>query len=133
MLYFFDISVKDNVRKKRQLLIFKRRKRKLINNNPVQGKYFTRGDISKISYWKGSYVYSFDGICLGLKKKLTNINNSFILRNIKNRVGIEFTILYYFSKVFKNIVTLDYKRKAFTYKSAKLYYIRYLRNKASKI
>lgn len=94
---------------------------------------FTTGDILSIIFWVKNYIYSFEGLCICLrKKKLIKKDVSLILRNIILGVGMEFCISYYFNRIFfLNI--LDYKRKRLIYKRAKLYYIRLKANKESNI
>lgn len=94
---------------------------------------FSVGDIVNISYISGFITYGFEGICICLrKKKLKNINASFILRNILSGVGVELTISYYYNRAYRFTVA-DYSRKEFYYKRAKLFYLRKRLNRASRI
>ena len=131
MNYFLKLyNLKD-----KKLSIFKeRRNRKSILNKPFMGKFFTRGDIITINFWLKSYNYHIEGLCLSIRnKKLINNNLSILIRNILYGIGIEIRVLYYFNRIFRNIHMSDYKRKKYDYRPSKLYYIRYKRNKASKV
>jgi len=107
-----------------------RRKRKNVISTAV---HFTPGDIIAVSFWKRSYIYRFEGICMRIRKKsLLNSDASFTLRNILFGIGIEATISYYYNRVYE-LYALDYKRKKFVYKRSKLYYLRTKMNRASRV
>ena len=131
MLYFLlKFKLID---KKRDLIKF-RRKRRFILNNPINGKFFKRGDILTINFWAKTLSYNFEGLCLGLKKKgLLKNNSMLILRNVFYNIGIELVISYYNYRLFCNTLMSDYKRKKYDYRSSKLYYLCSKKNQATKI
>jgi len=111
--------------------ISERRKRKRVRF--TRTIFFTAGDILAATFWKRCYIYRFEGICISKNKKaLISPEASLILRNVLLGVGIEFTISYYYSRVYE-LHVLDYKRKKFVYKRSKLYYIRQKLNRASRV
>lgn len=111
-----------------------KKKKKFVNNNYMIGKSLNKGDILTINFWIKAYSYSFEGLCLGIKKKNLNNNNAIlILRNIFYNIGIELIISYYNYRLFCNILMSDYKRKKYNYKSSKLYFLCYKKNQATKI
>jgi len=57
---------------------------------------------------------------------------SLTLRNVLLGVGIEYTLSYYYNRVYQLHVQ-DYKRKRFVYRRAKLYYLRQKLNRASRV
>jgi ribosomal protein L19 len=131
MLYFL-LNLTN--RSKQKDLIISRRKRKFILNKPINGKFFSRGDIMTINFWIKTYNYNFEGICLGLKKKkLISNNSTLVLRNILFNIGIELVISYYNYRLFCNTLMSDYKRKKYYYRSSKLYFLCYRKNQATKI
>ena len=84
-------------------------------------------------FWKSYVVYRFEGICISItKKSLVKPDVSLILRNVILGVGVEFTVSYFFNRVY-NLSLSDYKRKDFIYKRSKLYYVRQRINRASRI
>lgn len=113
-----------------QNILKERRKRKNVMPLAV---HFSAGDVFAIIFWKRSYIHRFEGICISRRKKaLLDPNAALILRNVLLGVGIEFTVAYYQSRVYR-LHILDYKRKKFIYKRAKLYYIRQRINRASRV
>jgi len=131
MLYFL---LNNKLRDKKKELINFRKKRKFILNTPKLGKTFTRGDIITINFWNKTCSYNFEGICLSLKKNnLLSHSTSLKLRNILFNTGVEIIISYYYSRLFRNTLMSDYKRKNFNYRSSKLYYLRNKENQATKI
>jgi len=89
------------------------------------------GDIIYLTYTKNYFPFFFEGICLGLRKFKTP-NASIILRNIISGIGIELIISYYYNRIYF-LETNDHKRKRFFYTTAKIYYVRYGLNRASRI
>lgn len=59
-------------------------------------------------------------------------NVSLVLRNVILGVGIEVTVSYFVNRVY-NLSLSDYKRKEFSYKRSKLYYVRSRINRSSRI
>jgi ribosomal protein L19 len=114
-------------------LLIKQRKQRSKVLKGFNAVKFLVGDILVIVYWKQSIIYRFEGICISIKKNAINSPNvSIILRNVIMGVGLEFTVSYFYNRVYR-LSILDYKRKEFIYKKAKLYYLRQKLNKASRI
>lgn len=134
MLYFLRNRKEIN---KNKLIINKRKQRKIIFKIPILkniAKYFNIGDILTITYWTKTILCNYEGICLSLENKLfKQIKTKLILRNILSKIGIELTISYYLNRIFRNILTSDYKRKRIKYRTSKLYYLRLKKNQTSKI
>jgi len=102
MYYFLKI---DNKISKIQGIIKKRKRRKILHGI---GKVFYRGDILTINFWTKTILHHFEGICLSLKnKKFLSSNTNFILRNVLFSVGIEMSVSYYMTRLFKNIFMSD--------------------------
>jgi ribosomal protein L19 len=100
---------------------------------PNRGLIFTAGDVLRVVFDRGGISYSFEGICLAVKfPSFLNINTTFVLRNVIIGVGIELTMSYYFNRLYK-LMFLDYKRKRFFYNKSRLYYLRYLVNRHTKV
>lgn len=113
-----------------QNILRERRRRRRVLSKAI---HFSAGDVFAVIFWKRSYIYRFEGICISRRKKsLLDPDAALILRNVLLGVGIESTISYYYSRVYK-LHILDYKRKKFIYKRAKLYYIRQRINRASRV
>ena len=94
---------------------------------------FNAGDIVKVVYFRKNYSYVFEGICLGIKKKSFLMpNTSFKLRNIVLGIGIEMIFLF-FSKRLYFLKLHDYKRKFKFINKNKLFYLRFVKNQASKV
>jgi len=131
MLDHFFLLDDKNVNK-RKFLITSRKRRGFISNWVDLFKFST-GDIIVIVFWKEYIVYRFEGLCISIKKKsLMKQNVSLVLRNVILGVGIEVTVLYFVNRVY-NLSLSDYKRKEFSYKRSKLYYVRSRINRSSRI
>lgn len=131
MLYFNNIFNSD---KKRELIKERKNRSLILNKNNNIGKKFTRGDILTINFWSKSCNYHFEGICLGLKKKNITMPNTVIrLRNVLYATGVEITVSYFLNRIYKNLITSDYKRKKFLYRSSKIYYLNTKENQKSRI
>lgn len=134
MLYFLSNKREIN---KNKLIINKRKQRKIIFKIPVLRnivKNFNIGDILTITYWTKTILCNYEGICLSLKNKVfKKAKTKFILRNVLSKIGIELTISYFMNRIFRNILTSDYKRKKIKYRTSKLYYLRLKKNQTSKI
>lgn len=130
---YFNIINTQNFDKKRDL-IDSRKQRHCIQNNPSMGKFFQRGDIITISFWNKTFYYNFEGICLAIKNnKILNPNVMLTLRNVLFKVGVEVKVAYYQNRLFHNTSISDYKRKGFTYRSSKVYFLRLKENQATRI
>jgi len=131
MLDHFFLLDDKNVNK-RKFLITSRKRRGFISNWVDLFKFST-GDIIVIVFWKEYIVYRFEGLCISIKKKsLMKQNVSLVLRNVILGVGIEVTVSYFVNRVY-NLSLSDYKRKEFSYKRSKLYYVRSRINRSSRI
>jgi len=94
---------------------------------------FLIGDILGLSFRNKGYSYSFEGLCIAVrKKKALNPETSLVLRNVLGDVGVELTFSYYYNRVFFLRVN-NFKRKKLTYPRAKLFYVRHKLNKASRV
>tara|TARA_B100000749_G_C18417141_1_gene461806 strand:+ start:437 stop:829 length:393 start_codon:yes stop_codon:yes gene_type:complete len=92
---------------------------------------FKGGDVMNLVYRNKNYTYSFQGICISVrKKKITSPETSLILRNVIARVGVELSISFFSNRCF--IFKLqDYKKKQKLLTRAKLYLIRHKANQQS--
>lgn len=117
------VSIHSNYIKKRK------RRTKVLRGLPV----FTRGDVLSINYRMFGLGFVFTGLCLGVNhKSMVSSNTSFCLRNVLGKVPVELNFsLYGLCRVTYKL--LDYARKQFYYKSAKLFYLRLKSNKESYI
>ena len=92
---------------------------------------FSVGDIINVTYISKYIIYGFEGICISKKKKnITLPNTNIILRNVLLGVGVELSLSYFYVRIY-NLHLSDYKRKRFSYKRAKLYFVRNRLNKFS--
>lgn len=128
MLFFSnDLKVYDIIQK----AIAERRANRLYNFDGALN--FTVGDVLVILFWVKNYIYRFEGVCVCLrKKKFLSPDVSLILRNVLLGVGLEFSVSYYFNRIFFLSIS-DFKRKEFIYRRAKLYYVRLKTNRASRV
>lgn len=93
----------------------------------------TSGDIIALVFWKEAIIYRFEGICIAIKKKsLTQFNTSVCVRNVILGVAIEVTASYFPNRVYYMTI-LDYKRKQFIYRKAKLCYLSQKINRESRV
>lgn len=98
-----------------------------------RGVPFLIGDILGLSFRNKGYSYSFEGLCIAVrKKKVLSPETSLVLRNILGDVGIELTFSFFYNRVFFLRVN-NFKRKKLTYSRAKLFYVRHKLNKASRV
>lgn len=97
------------------------KKRSFVLNNYLR---FTRGDVFTIGYRLGGFGYVFTGLCLRVRfKSMLSSSTTFLLRNIFAKVAVElYATLYGLSRL--NFKFLDYAKKKFNYRGAKLYYLR---------
>jgi len=129
MLFFSSFLKDKNI--VREAILDRRSRRKLIKGQKLPTFYV--GDILIVFFWVKGLLYRFEGICISLKKKnLLHIDTTLILRNVLSSIGVELCISYYYNRLFY-LKFSDFKRKKFFYKKAKLYYIRTMLNRASKI
>ena len=130
-MYYFNNIVNND--KKRES-IKERKNRLLMINKKNASTRFTRGDILTINFWSKSCNYHFEGICLGLRNKnITKPNTVINLRNVLYNTGVEITVSYFLNRIYKNLITSDYKRKKFLYRSSKIYYLNKKENQKSRI
>ncbi len=130
-MYYFNNIVNND--KKRES-IKERKNRLLMINKKNESTRFTRGDILTINFWSKSCNYHFEGICLGLRNKnITKPNTVINLRNVLYNTGVEIIVSYFLNRIYKNLITSDYKRKKFLYRSSKIYYLNNKENQKSRI
>lgn len=126
----------DNLNKNFEEIELSTENRKIFcgfNSNKKNGLMFKGGDILKITFNKGSMVYSFEGICLALRNKnVLSKNTTLILRNVIDRVGVEIIIGYFFNRIY-NLQFRDFRRKRFSYRKTHLFYLRERINRQTKI
>ena len=93
--------------------------------------WFTRGNVLTIGYRLRGYGYVFTGLCVRVRyKSMLSNSTTFVLRNIFSKVAVELHVsLYGLCRL--NFKFLDYARKKFNYRGAKLYYLRYKSNTES--
>lgn len=127
-----------------QIIYFHKLKQKLKNpfflrqhRNKIKGLLtsymFNAGDIVKVVYFRKSYAYVFEGICLGIRKKsFIDPNTSFFLRNIVLGIAIEM-IFSYFSKRLYFLKLQDYKRKFASVNRNKIFFLRKKKNQHSNV
>lgn len=86
--------------------------------------WFTRGHVLTIGYRLCGYGYVFTGLCIRVKKKSMIANTTtFLLRNIFAKIAVELhATLYGLCRL--NFKFLNYAKKKFSYRGAKLYYLR---------
>lgn len=75
--------------------------------------------------------YVFTGLCARIKfKSMRSSSTTFMLRNIFAKISVElYATLYGLSRL--NFKFLDYAKKKFNYRAAKLYYLRNKNNSQS--
>lgn len=113
----------------RNLRINKAKRRR----NPVFGPYvwFTRGSVLTIGYRLQGYGHVFTGLCMRVRhKSMLSHSTTFMVRNIFARISVELHVMLY-GLCRLNFKFLDYARKKFHYRGAKLYYLRIKSNTAS--
>jgi ribosomal protein L19 len=134
-LYFTKDFVKNElslkIQKKRSTIIARQNRKSFLNVIGGALQIFA-GDIISIYFLKKYDIYQFEGIILSIKGGLVNSNVTIRLRNILLGVGMEYTVSYYYNRLFQ-LQIKDYKRKRFLYRRSKLYYIRAKKNRASRV
>lgn len=77
-----------------------------------------------IGYRLRGFGYVFTGLCARVRSKaMLSPSSTFMLRNIFAKIAVElYATLYGLSRL--NFKFLDYAKKKFNYRSAKLYYLR---------
>lgn len=91
------------------------------------------GDILEVFFSKRGSIFTFEGICLAIKKKnFLNINASIVLRNFIHKVGIECIFSYYYNRIYFLRIN-DYKRKFDSQRKSKLYFLRRSLNLKTKV
>lgn len=98
----------------------------MISENTIIKKYlhFTRGHVLTMGYRLCGFGYVFTGLCLRVRnKKMRSPSTTFLLRNIFAKVSVEIhATLYGLCRL--NFKFLNYAKKKFDYRGAKLYYLR---------
>lgn len=78
-------------------------------------------------------MYTFEGICLAVRRKfLKDLNSAIVLRNSISGVCIECIFSYYYNRIY-NVEINDYKRKFDKQRKSKLYFLRRLSNAEIKV
>jgi ribosomal protein L19 len=93
---------------------------------------FRAGNILKVVYTAKNAAYTFNGICIAVRKKFKNPNLSFILRNIIIGVGIEMVFSYFGHRLFRLYIEFFKKKQAVLHR-ARLFYIRSRVNRHSRV
>lgn len=105
---------------------FKNKSRSTKTRNHLLNNYlwFTRGDVFTVGYRLCGFGYVFTGLCVRIKfKSMLGTGTTFLLRNIFAKISVElYATLYGLSRL--NFKFLDYAKKKFNYRGAKLYYLR---------
>lgn len=117
----------DNSYKK---LLFSRNHRLIIKGS--FSNYFYPGDIIFVAFQCGVFTYTFEGLCIALRLKNFRSNSSIILRSVIATIGVEFSFSYFYNRAF-SLRLNDYKRKVFYTHQSKLFYLRKLKNKNSRV
>ena len=137
---YFTTRVWDNTSTRsdndRVKLSLRRQRLHVVGFNPQgnSGVLFTAGDILAVVIERGPYGHFIEGICLSVcKRSLIHPHTGVVVRNVIAGVGVEFTVSYYYHRMYK-LQMRDYKRKQFDYaNSNKLYYLRSRDNKESRV
>lgn len=94
---------------------------------------FKAGDILEIVFFRKGLPYTFEGICLSIKNKsLQNNNSSFILRNVLSGIGIEYSVSFFYNRMYFLRIN-DYKKKFHDIHRAKFFFIRERLNRESQV
>jgi len=94
---------------------------------------FSVGDIVKVAFFRKSYSYLFEGICISIKKKsFLSPNLSFSLRNVVLGISIEMMFSYYINRLY-HLKLQDYKRKSMHIRSSKLFSLRKKKNSFTRV
>jgi ribosomal protein L19 len=118
MLYF---SVKIFKKISRFGIAFRKARPKV---NGFKNAFFVySGDVLEVFFSKRGSIFTFEGICLAIKKKnFLNVNASIVLRNFIHKVGIQCIFSYYYNRIYFFKIN-DYKRKFDSQRKAKLYFL----------
>jgi ribosomal protein L19 len=125
MVYFSLKTVDNNISLLRKGIVERR------NRKAVFGRFFffKVGDVLEVFFFKSSYVYIFEGICLSIRKKYFVVPDvSIILCNVVQNVFIKCVFSYYYNRIYSLLIK-DYKRKLRIYSKSKLFFL--LRTKTS--
>ena len=116
-----------------RISLLERKKRKKILGTSYM-KLINIGDIIDVFYVRRIVPLSFEGVCIAIKgkKNLLLPGVTFILRNVIMGIGIELSLSLYGHRQF-NLVVNDFKRKKYSVKGSRLFYIRHRLNKESKV
>lgn len=95
--------------------------------------WFTRGYVFSVDYRLKGFGYTFTGICLAVRKKrhISSLT-SFLLRNVFSKVAVELSLTLY-GACRLTLKLLEHAKKKETYRSSKLYYLRFKDNNDSLI
>jgi ribosomal protein L19 len=94
---------------------------------------FLVGEVLDIFYPMRHIVYSFEGLCLSIRKKqMKDPNTTIVVRNILQGVGIELNLSFYSNVIFR-VTVKDYKRKFFFFRRSKLFFLRYKLNDFTRV
>jgi ribosomal protein L19 len=99
MLLFSDYYKISNKNKKQELINERKNNRSFLSSGFFK---INVGDILVIFFWAKGLFYSFEGICISIRRKhMKKIDMSLILRNVLNYVGVDsvfliFIIAYFF-------------------------------------
>lgn len=116
----------DSIAKKNSNTVAKGSNSTRVARTLLVSKYtwFTRGHVLTIGYRLCGYGYVFTGLCIRVKKKsMISNTTTFLLRNIFAKIAVELhATLYGLCRL--NFKFLNYAKKKFSYRGAKLYYLR---------
>jgi ribosomal protein L19 len=105
----------------------------IIKKEKIPLVQFKAGDILKIVFFRSGIPYTFEGICLSVKKKgLQNNNSSFLIRNVLEGIGVEYSISYFYNRMYFLQIN-DYKKKFHDVNRAKFFFIRKRLNRESQV
>lgn len=97
--------------------------RALVNGFKNVFRFFP-GDVLELFFFYGGSSYTFEGICLGLKrKKLVCADSMFTVRNFVQKVGVECIFSYFYNRLYMLRLN-DYKEKTFNFSRSKYFFLR---------
>lgn len=129
---FFNLDSESDNEILNNFYIKQRKNRELIKNSFIIKKFLI-GDILEFVYFYKHIALTFNGICIGVRKKsFVMPDMSLILRNIIIKTGIEVVVSYFYNRIY-NLNFLDYKRKFYTFTKNKLYFVRERLNRESRV
>lgn len=131
---YFKKNIALNLNKSHFLKIFMSiRKNRLCISLSLNFKKINVGDIIELIFKYKNLPITFSGIIIAIKKKAFKVADvMLIVRNILMKIGIEVMASYYYNRLYR-LKILDYKRKAASYVKNKLYFLRWNKNKESKV